>query len=421
MDSGSIAMIAAMIGLIILSAFFSAAETAYSSLNRIRVKNLIASGHKRYALVLKLSDRYDTLLSAILIGNNIVNILCTSIATVFFTLYWGDFGVTLSTIVITVIVLLFGEVSPKTIAKAKAESFAAFAAPPLQLLLWILLPFNSFFILWKRLLAKAFHLQDNGSFTEEELTTIVEEVENDGGIDKHEADLIRSAIGFNDLDAANILTPRVDVIGAEVTLSMAEIQSLFREHEFTRMPVYEENIDHIVGILHEKDFNQGMQNGVEDVREVVKTAVTVSEGMKLPKLLRLLQYSKSHMAVVVDEFGGTAGIVTLEDILEELVGEIWDEHDEVLEEVKQNDDGSYTIACNVALEKFRSMFRITQEYDCATVSGWVMNELGKVPVEGDHFLHDNLSVTVAKVDFRRPVEIRVVVLPEPDDETSESE
>ena len=203
-------------------------------------------------------------------------------------------------------------------------------------------------------------------------------------------------------------------------MTMAEIQALFREHEFTRMPVYEENIDHIVGILHEKDFNQGLQNGIENVRDVVKTAVTVSEGMKLPKLLRLLQYSKSHMAVVVDEFGGTAGIVTLEDILEELVGEIWDAHDAVLEEVKKNDDGSYTIACNVALDKFRSMFRVAQEYDCATVSGWVMDELGKVPVEGDHFFYDNLSVTVSKVDFRRPVEIRVVVLPEQDDEAAES-
>ncbi|MDD5952063.1 MAG: hemolysin family protein [Oscillospiraceae bacterium] len=409
MDGGSIAMVAAMVGLIILSGFFSATETAFSSLNRIRVKNLAASGHKRYALVLKLSEKYDTLLSAILIGNNIVNILCTSIATVFFTKYWGDFGVTLSTIVITVVVLLFGEVSPKTVAKEKAEAFAAFSAPVIQLLMWILIPINSFFIVWKKLLAKVFHLNGTAGFTEEELITIVEEVESDGVIDQHEGELIRSAIEFNDLDAADILTPRVDVIGVEISTSMEEILRLFREHEYTRMPVYREDMDHIVGILHEKDFNQNLMSGKDTIEDIIKPPVNVSEGIKISKLLRLLQYHKSHMAVVVDEFGGTAGIVTLEDILEELVGEIWDEHDEVTEDIKKNEDGSYTISCNAGLDKLREMFHIEKDYDCATVSGWVMEELGKVPEEGDTFTYDDLNVTVTKVDFRRAVEIHVVV------------
>lgn len=403
-----------MVGLIIMSGFFSATETAFSSLNRIRVKNMVAAGHNRYKLVLKLSEKYDTLLSAILIGNNIVNILCTSIATIFFTKYWGDFGVTLSTIVITVVVLLFGEVSPKTIAKEKAESFAAFSAPIIQVLMWILIPINSFFILWKKLLTKVFHLQGTSGFTEEELITIVDEVENDGVIDQHEGELIRSAIEFNDLDAADILTPRVDVIGVEVTMTVPEIQKLFREHEYTRMPVYTEDMDHIVGILHEKDFNQNVLAGKDRIDDIIKPPVTVSEGIKISKLLRLLQYNKSHMAVVVDEFGGTAGIVTLEDILEELVGEIWDEHDEVTEEIKKNDDGSYTITCNAGLDKLRELFQIQKEYDCATVSGWVMDELGKVPEEGDTFTYDNLTVTVTKVDFRRAVEIRVVVAPKPE-------
>lgn len=402
-------MVAAMVGLIILSGFFSATETAFSSLNRIRVKNLAASGHKRYALVLKLSEKYDTLLSAILIGNNIVNILCTSIATVFFTKYWGDFGVTLSTIVITVVVLLFGEVSPKTVAKEKAEAFAAFSAPVIQLLMWILIPINSFFIVWKKLLAKVFHLNGTAGFTEEELITIVEEVESDGVIDQHEGELIRSAIEFNDLDAADILTPRVDVIGVEISTSMEEILRLFREHEYTRMPVYREDMDHIVGILHEKDFNQNLMSGKDTIEDIIKPPVNVSEGIKISKLLRLLQYHKSHMAVVVDEFGGTAGIVTLEDILEELVGEIWDEHDEVTEDIKKNEDGSYTISCNAGLDKLREMFHIEKDYDCATVSGWVMEELGKVPEEGDTFTYDDLNVTVTKVDFRRAVEIHVVV------------
>lgn len=411
MDTGSIAMVAAMVGLIIMSAFFSATETAFSSLNRIRVKNMAASGHKRYALVLKLSEKYDTLLSAILIGNNIVNILCTSIATVFFTLHWGDFGVTLSTIVITIVVLLFGEVSPKTVAKEKAESFAAFAAPIIQVLMWILMPVNAFFIVWKKLLTKVFHLSGTTSFTEEELITIVEEVESDGVIDEHEGELIRSAIEFNDLDAADILTPRVDIVGVDVNSTMEDIQKKFRDNGYTRMPVYEDRMDHIIGILHEKDFTRSLLDGETNLREIIKSPVTVSEGIKIPTLLRLLQYKKSHMAVVVDEFGGTAGIVTLEDILEELVGEIWDEHDEVTEEIRKNEDGSYTINCGAALDKVRDLLQIKKEHDCNTVSGWVMDELGKVPEEGDSFVYDNLTVTVTKVDFRRAVEIRVVMAP----------
>lgn len=413
MDGGSIAMIAAMAGLIMMSAFFSATETAFSSINRIRVKNLAAAGHKRYARVLKLSEKYDTLLSAILIGNNIVNILCSSIATVFFTTHWGDIGVTLSTVVVTIVVLMFGEISPKSIAKEKAESFAAFSAPIIQIIMWILIPINSFFIVWKKLLTKVFRLKGSSGFTEEELITIVEEVENDGVIDQHEGALIRSAIEFNDLDAADILTPRVDVVGVEINMTVSEIQRLFREHEYTRMPVYKEDMDHIVGILHEKDFNQNVLKGEHRIDNIIKPPVNVSEGIKISKLLRLLQYNKSHMAIVVDEFGGTAGIVTLEDILEELVGEIWDEHDEVTEEIKKNEDGSYTITCSTSLDKIRDMFQIRKEYDFATVSGWVMDELGKIPEEGDSFTYDNLTVTVTKVDFRRAVEIRVVVAPVP--------
>ena len=223
--------------------------------------------------------------------------------------------------------------------------------------------------------------------------------------------MIRSAIEFNDLDAADILTPRVDVIGVEISMTVQDIQKLFREHEYTRMPVYKEDMDHIVGILHEKDFNQTVLDGKTSIEEIIKPPVTVSKGIKISKLLRLLQYHKSHMAVVVDEFGGTEGIVTLEDILEELVGEIWDEHDEVTEEIKKNEDGSYTINCGAALDKVRELFQIKEDYDYATVSGWVMDELGKVPEEGDTFTYDNLTVTVTKVDFRRAVEIHVVVTP----------
>lgn len=402
-------LIIVIIILIALSAFFSAAETAYSSCNRIRLKNLANGGKKTAKLALKLSDNYDTLLSTILVGNNIVNIASTSIATVVFTGFFGDMGVTLSTVVMTVLVLIFGEISPKSIAKEKAESLAVLFAPALQLVVWILTPVNLLFKLWKKLLTRVFHLQHSNTFTEEELITIVDEVESDGGLDQHEGALIRSAIEFNDLDVEDILVPRVDVIAVEKHTSIADTAAMFREHGYSRMPVYEEDIDHITGVIYEKDFNRSVSDGATDLSGIIKTATIVTKGMKISKLLRLLQYNKTHMAVVVDEFGGTVGIVTLEDILEELVGEIWDEYDEVVEEFVQNPDGSYTISCNANLDKMLELFQIEQEYDCSTVNGWVMEELGKVPEVGDTFSYRNLTVKVTKAEFRRAIEIHVTI------------
>ena len=407
MDSTPLIFVIAI--LIALSAFFSASETAFSSMNRIRMKNKAAEGHKRAKLVLKISENYDTLLSTILVGNNIVNIASSSIATVVFTSFMGDIGVTISTIVMTVVVLIFGEISPKSIAKDKAESIAILLAPPLQVCIWILTPVNWIFKLWKMLLTKIFKLHRNDTFTEEELITIVDEVQSDGGIDQHEGALIRSAIEFNDVDVEDILIPRVDVIAIEKNTPMQQILDTFREQGFSRMPVYDGDIDRIIGLIHEKDFNRLFSTGAKDISSIIKTATIVAKGMKISKLLRMLQYNKTHMAVVVDEFGGTAGIVTLEDILEELVGEIWDEYDEVVEEIVQNPDGTYLVACNASLEKFKEKFGLEKEYDSSTVSGWVMGELGKVPEIGDTFSYGNLSVVVTKAEFRRAIEIQITV------------
>lgn len=406
MDSTPLIII--MVVLVAMSGFFSATETAFSSCNRIRLKNMANGGKKTAKLALHLCENYDTVLSTILVGNNIVNIACTSIATVVFTSYLGDAGVTISTIVMTIVVLIFGEISPKSIAKEKAESFAVVSAPVLQLFVWILTPVNFLFKLWKMLLTKVFHLHRNDTFTEEELITIVDEVQNDGVFDQHEGELIRSAIEFNDLDVEDILVPRVDVIAVEKNDPIEEISNTFREHGYSRMPVYEDDIDHIIGLIHEKDFIRCLSDGAADISGIIKTATIVTKGMKISKLLRLLQYNKTHLAVVVDEFGGTVGIVTLEDILEELVGEIWDEYDEVTEEFVKNPDGSYRISCNANLDKMLELFHIEQEYESATVNGWVMEELGKVPETGDTFSCHNLDVRVTKAEFRRAIEIHVV-------------
>ncbi len=411
MDTIDVILGIVILCLIALSAFFSATETAFSSINKIRLKNLAANGNKKAARTLKMSDHYDELLSTILVGNNIANILSSSLATVLFTRLTGSSGVTISTILMTVLVLLFGEISPKSIAKEKAESIAMALAPLLQFFVVILWPINWIFKQWKKLLKKVFRLHPSEGITEEELITIVEEVESDGGLEKHEGELIRSAIEFNDLDVEDILMPRVDVIAVEQHDDVTHIAQVFCEHGYSRLPVYQDTIDHIIGIIHEKDFYTHVQSGSKTLSEIINPPIVVTEGTKISKLLRILQHSKCHMAIVLDEFGGTVGIVTLEDILEELVGEIWDEHDDAQEEFQQQGDGSFLISCNANLDKILELLEIDKTYEVSTVNGWVMQELGKVPEEGDCFHIGQWAVTVTKVEFRRAIEIQVVRTP----------
>ncbi len=409
-SSDSIGIILAMIVLIAMSAYFSATETAFSSLNRIRMKNASENGDKRASLVLSLSEQFDKLLSTILVGNNIVNIGLSSIATVFFIDLFGNvYGPTLATVVITVVVLIFGEISPKSLAKESPEKFASFSAPIMNVLMWILTPINFLFSLWKRLLTKLIRTDGTPSITEEELLTIVEEAEQDGGIDESESELIRSAIEFNDLQAVDIFTPRVDVEAVEVDDDKQTIADTFTQTGYSRLPVYDDTIDNIVGIIHLKDFYTQIYTTDAPLSSIIKPAVHISRSMKIYDLLRLLQREKAHMAVIADEYGGTVGIVTMEDILEELVGEIWDEHDEVIEEMEKLEDGSYRIVCSAAIDDLAELFDIETdpESDITTVSGWVMESLGRIPKEGDTFSTDGLFVTVTKTDARRVLEITV--------------
>ncbi len=397
--------------LILMSAYFSATETAFSSANRIRLKSMAGAGNKRAALVLKMSDNFDRLLSTILIGNNIVNIVATSLATVLFTRHWGDMGVTLSTVVMTVLVLIFGEISPKSLAKESPEKFAMFSAPILKVIMILLTPLNWLFMKWKKLLSKLFKNKDTQSMTEEELMTIVEEAEEDGGIDEHEGELIRSAIEFNDVSVQDILTHRVDLIAIDDEMSNEEIKEVFLNNGLSRLPVYKDTIDHIIGVLHEKDFMAFLNKGGTDYHSVIQQVLFIPENMKISNLLRSLQKSKTHLAVVVDEFGGTAGIVTMEDILEELVGEIWDEHDEVIETFQKLDEVTTLVNCSADLDDLFEVLDIKQDpdsFDSTTVSGWVMEELDRLPEEGDSFAFEGYQVTVMKVDDRRVAQIKVV-------------
>ena len=413
-DTVSILLIVAGV---VMSGYFSATETAFSSLNRIRVKNMAEKGDSRAELVLRMSENYDSLLSTILIGNNIVNIACASMATLLFAKWLGnDVGPSVSTAVTTVVVLIFGEVSPKSIAKESPEAFAKFSAPFLHVLMILLTPFNFLFRQWKKLLSRIFHSSDNQTLTEEELLTIVDEAEQEGGIDTQEGSLIRNAIEFTETQAIDVLTPRIDLTAVSVDDSKDDIAAVFAETGYSRIPVYRDSIDHIIGILYQKDFHNYVYHTDKDISTIIRPAIYVTENKLIGELLQDLQKNKSHLAVVMDEFGGTVGIVTMEDILEELVGEIWDEHDEVVEEIRQTGENEYEVLGHTNAEKLFELLDIDKELDVVTVSGWVMDELARIPEVGDAFHYENVDVTVLAMDGKRVEKIKVVVIPDSEED-----
>ena len=409
MEEQSISLVI-IIGCIIMSAYFSATETAFSSLNRIRIKNMAEKGNKRAGLVLKLSENYDGLLSTILIGNNIVNIASASLATVIFVKLLGDeAGASISTVVTTIVVLIFGEVSPKSIAKESPEQFAMFSAPFLNAFMVLLTPANYLFKQWKKLLSLLIRTSGDSGITEEELLAIVEEAKQDGGIDEQEGSLIKSAIEFTELEAMDIATPRVDVTGIPVDADREEIAAVFGETGYSRLPVYKDKIDDIIGIIYQKDFYNQVYRGVCGVEAIVRPALYVAKSKKINVLLKELQKNKMHIAVVIDEFGGTMGIVTLEDILEELVGEIWDEHDVVVQEIEKISDQEYLVLGNTSVEKLFEELSAEEEFESFTVSGWVMELAERIPEEGDVIYYENMTITVMKMKDRRVEQVRIVL------------
>lgn len=401
-----------IVACLIMSAFFSSTETAFSSLNRIRVKSLAEKGDKRAALVLRLSDQYDKLLSTILIGNNIVNIASASVATVLFIRWVGEeTGPSLSTIVTTVIVLIFGEISPKTLAKESPELFARFSAPIIQVLIYILTPINFLFVQWKKLLSLVFKTSEDTSISEEELLTMVDEAESEGGIDEQEGDLIRSAIEFSDVEVVEIFTPRVNIVGISEDTDNQTIAKLFKETGFSRLPVYRNSIDNIVGIIHEKDFYNKVAPSNRSIDVIVKPPIFVAKTMKIGELLKMLQKSKSHIAVVADEYGGTLGIVTLEDVLEELIGEIWDEHDRVVEQCWKTGNHEYLARGAADFEDVLTNFGYEDD-DVAdsytTVNGWMIDQLEHIPKQGETLTYKNLDFVVQDADDRHVTLIKII-------------
>ncbi len=401
---------------ILLSGYFSATETAFTAINKIRLRAKAEDGDKGAKRVLKLADNYDRLLTTILIGNNIVNILASSLFTLLMiALIPKNEGLatTLSTVILTVVILIFGEITPKVLAKEFPEGFARFSAPFINVLAWLLIPFTFLFGLWKKLLLKIFKHKEDNAITDDELKILVEEAEHEGGINAQESDLIRSAIEFNDLEAKDILVPRVDVIAIDCQTPLTEVDKIFMETRYSRLPVYKDTVDNIIGILHEKDFIKQRLDENFSLEKASKPAIFVVSTTKISAVLQQLQKSKSHMAVVSGEFGDTVGIITMEDILEELVGEIWDEHDDVLSDITQESETEYKVLGSTSVNDLCAYFDLGNvESDSATVGGWVIDMLGKVPDEGDELVYQNLQLTVAKTEFRRITELKVVILSE---------
>ena len=425
MDDGSITLLVALIVLIAFSAFFSASETAFSSLNQIRLKSRAEEGDTSAARVLAMAEKYDKLLSSILIGNNIVNIAAASIGTVLFTTWLGaERGATTSTIVLTVVVLIFGEVTPKTLAKEMPETIATAVSPVLSLLLTLFTPLTWLFSQWKKLLGRFVHSSESDAITEGELITMVSEAENDGELTDRESQLIRSAIEFDDVEVEEILTPRVDVVAVEDDISLEELAQTFAESGYSRLPVYHDTVDNIIGVVHEKDFYIARLKKSVTMEDLIAPTLYTTGSTQISQLLRTLREQHHHMAVVVDEYGGTEGIITLEDILEELVGEIWDEHDEATEDFRQQSDGSWLVSGSASVDDLYETLDLPEDedIDSNTVNGLVQEKTHHLPKVGDHFQLNDYEGVVTRTARRRVTEVRFThTAPAPQDDEKDKD
>lgn len=415
MPDGSVPLLISLIVLMLFSGFFSATETAFSCANKIKLRSL-SNTNKRAEKVLRLAEeKYDRLISTILIGNNLVNIAATTIATTLFVkIITSDVAVAniVSTVVMTVSVLIFGEITPKLIAKIRPEKTAMSFYPVIIIVYYLFFPLNLLFSGWRWLIIKIFRLKSDDTITEEEILTMVEEAEEDGTIKTEETNLIRSVIEFDDLEVGDILVPRVNIIAVNVESSMEEIRTVFEKEGYSRLLVYKDSIDTIIGTIHEKDFFNAYLSGKKSLDGVMQNAYYTTEHAKISKLLKILQKKRIHIAVVTDEYGGTLGLVTLEDILEELVGEIWDEHDQEETHIKPNGENVYLVDGNSNLKEMFEFFDMKEDdesFDANTVSGFVTEFLGEIPVAGKTFEYKNLKIDVMKSTVKRVLQIKVTV------------
>ena len=416
MDSSIIPNIVIIIMLLVLSALFSSCETAFSSVNKIRLKNYAAKGDKRAEKALKIANKFEDALTAILIGNNIVNILSTSISTVLFTQILGPGGVGAATVVMTVLVLVFGEITPKSFAKNHAEQCALMFAEPLSAFMIVLKPVVMVF----KVIQKLFKPKtEQPSVTEDELKYIIDEIEEQGVLEEQESDLVRSALEFDEITVDEILIPRVNVIAIEKNTPFNEIKEKFLTDMYSRLPVYEKNIDNIIGVITNKSFFRLMNENKENISDIIQEIIHISDLKLISEALKEMQKSKMHMAVVMDQYGGTKGIITLEDILEELVGEIYDENDEIIAHFVKTGDNEYEVSGELSISDMLENLDMPEDkIECSgnSVGGWIMELLGHVAVENETVQSDIFKMTVLSMEDQKILKIRLEIVPKDTEE-----
>ena len=400
--------------LVVISAFFSASETAYTSANRIRLKSRAENGSKKAARALEIIERYDKTLTTILIGNNIVNIVTSALATVLCIALFGEKGTLISTVAVTVIVLIFGEILPKTIAKLNAESFACAISGLMKALMIVFTPFSAVFLLLQKGTTRLFGGKDGEvSMNEEELMQLIDEIEDEGVLEEQESDLVRSALEFDETVVSSIITPRVNVAAADINTGVEELRELFIKEGYSRIPVYEKTIDHIVGIVRHRDLFEKLAQGESFyVHDIVQETMFVPGLMKISDVLRKMQRGKIHLAVVVDQYGGTEGIVTIEDIIEELVGEIWDETDEVKAPVRFVSENVFETSGEVSQNDFNRYFedRFEINSESNTIGGWIYELFGRIPKVGESVETPDFRITVMTLDDLRIGKLKFEIL-----------
>lgn len=408
--------------LLAVSAVCSATETAFSSANRIRLKNLAAGGSKRAAKALEITENYDKALTAILIANNVVNIASSALATVFFTERFGAGSVGLATLVMTVLVLIFGEILPKSLAKENSENFSIFMAPLLSAFMLVITPLIFVFSGINSLASRLFGSRGaQPSVTEEELKTIIEEIEDEGVLEEQESDLVRSALEFDEITISKVLVPRVSIIGVERGESLDSVKELFIQTKFSRLPVYEGTLDSIVGVIHQADFFELYLTGGGDIGSIMKPPVFVTEKKRISDALRELQRAKQHMAVVIDEYGGTEGICTLEDIIEELVGEIYDESDDEDTSFIRLAENRYKVAANLSVSDLLDRLELPEDTistERTTVGGWIMELLERIPEPNEFVRSGRFDMTVRMADEQRIDSVILKLNPEAEPQRS---
>jgi len=414
MPDGSVQLLVALIILVLFSGFFSATETAFSCANKIKLRTLASNGNKRATKVLVLAEEnFDMLISTILVGNNIVNISAATISTLLFALLIKNPKIDssfVSTAVTTVVVLIFGEITPKFIAKTYPEKLAMLFYPVIRFFTYIFKPINIIFSGWKKFISVVFKLKNEEIITEEEIITIVEEAKEDGTLKQEETELIKSVIEFDDQEVENIYTPRVNLVAVDINSSMEDIQKVFQTTKFSRLPVYLETIDQIIGTIHQSDFYSLLFTKATSVKSILKEPYFTTSHTKISKLLNQLQKNKTHMAIVLDEYGGTLGIVTMEDILEELVGEIWDEHDVEIAHYFKEDDTTYIVNGNAPTDIIFELFNHENEkdnFEANTVSGWILEYLGEIPISGTTFKFKNLQIDILQSTVKKINKVRI--------------